>query len=214
VIIYHGHPSEPSLEKCRTLAPSYDHGAEFSAKSARRTYDEPYIIDNGAFAAFKNDEAWDRDAFEEMLAWAHDHQRDPDFVVIPDVVGDADATFDRSEAWATRIDFTTYLAVQDGMGFERATDFARDIGAAGLFVGGSKDWKRSTAHLWVQHAHDSNLKCHIARPWDLKAADELGADSVDTTTIVAWGSWEKLRQLECQQTLSGALATTDGGAKE
>lgn len=202
MIIYHGHPSEPSLQKCRSLAPSYDHGAEFSDKVGRRTYDEPYIVDNGAFAAHKNGEDWDAEEFREMLDWAEAHQRDPDFVVIPDVVGDADATFDRSAEWADEISFTTYLAVQDGMAFDCATAFAQEIGAAGLFVGGSKPWKRRTAEAWVRHAHDAGLKCHIARPWDLVAADTMGADSVDTTTVVAWGAWWKLEQLETQTRLS------------
>jgi len=199
--IYHGHPSDRSLAKCREIAPSYQHGAEFSAKTGRRLYDEPYIVDNGAFAAFKNDEEWDSDAFREMLDWAEAHQNDPDFVVIPDVVGDAESTFDRSKKWADEIEHTTYFACQDGMDPTTVPEFASDIGAAGLFVGGSNEWKRRTASEWVVNAHEHGLKCHIARPWDLKSAEMLGADSVDTTSIVAWGAWHKLRQLEEQSAL-------------
>lgn len=201
MIIYHGHPSEPSLEKCRELAPSYRHGAEFSDKAGRRRYDEPYIIDNGAFAAFKNDTEWDATEFEEMLSWTDDHQRDPDFVVVPDVVGDATATFDRSAEWADRIDYPTYQPVQDGMSVDDAIAFTRDTGSDGIFIGGSKSWKRRTAHRWIQAAHDAGLKAHLARPWDLTAAASLGADSCDTTTVVAWGAWYKLEQLEVQATV-------------
>lgn len=201
MIIYHGHPSEPSLEKCRELAPSYRHGAEFSDKQGRRNYDEPYIVDNGAFAAFKNGDEWDPEEFEEMLGWVTDHQRDPDFVVVPDVVGDADATYKRGAEWAGRIPFTTYQPVQDGMDYATAIDFALDTESAGLFIGGSREWKRRTARDWIAKAHTAGLRAHLARPWDLKAAEQLGADSVDTTTVVAWGEWHKLPALEEQTVL-------------
>lgn len=194
--IYHGHPSTPSLEKCRRLAPSHEHGAEFSDLGHSIEYNEPYIIDNGAFAAFKNDTDWDPSEFEEMLAWVDDHQRDPDFVVVPDVVGEANATFQRSHEWASRIDYETYQPVQDGMGVSESIEFALETGSVGVFVGGSKPWKKRTAHQWIQASHEAGLRCHIARPWDLVDALELGADSVDTTTVVAWSGWDKLRRLE------------------
>ena len=201
MIIYHGHPSKPSLRKCYKLAPSYTHGAEFSDKSGRRTYDYPYIIDNGAFSAWSNGESWDREAFVEFLEWAEKNERDPDFVVVPDVVGEAEATYFRSANWVNRIPFSTYQAVQDGMNIGEAIDFTERTGSDGIFIGGTKEWKRKTSRKWIEAAHESGLKAHIARPWDLKTAEELGADSVDTTTIVAWGAWHKLRALEEQTTL-------------
>lgn len=202
MIIYHGHPSKPSLEKCRELAPSFKHGAEFSDKTGRRRYDEPYIIDNGAFGAYKNDMEWDSEGFVEMLEWTDSHPRDPDFVVVPDVVGDAEKSLERSREWASRIDYSTYLAVQDGMEHHDVVRVALDLGCEGLFVGGSKGWKKRTASRWVRVGNNNGLGVHLARPWDLVVASELGFDSCDTTTVVAWGAWYKLRQLEEQSTFS------------
>lgn len=202
MIIYHGHPSQPSLTKCRQLAPSFSHGAEFSDKTGRRLYDEPYIVDNGAYSAFKNGHEWDEDSFREFLGWADEHQRDPDFVVVPDVVGDAEATYHRSQQWADQIEYPTYQPVQDEMGFDEAIEFTIETGSVGIFVGGSKPWKRKTAKRWVKTANEYGLNCHIARPWDLLTAAEYGADSVDTTTIVAWGAWDKLTQLEEQSQIA------------
>lgn len=194
--IYHGHPSEPSLAKCRDLAPSFEHGAEFSDKVGRRDYDNPYIVDNGAFAAFKNDEEWDSDEFVEMLEWTKDNIREPEWVVVPDVVGETQATYERSREWVDEIDHATYQPVQDGMDIDMAIDFTLETGSEGVFIGGSKEWKKRTAKDWIDIAHDNNLKAHVARPWDLLAAYRMGADSCDTTTVVAWGSWDKLRTLE------------------
>lgn len=210
MIIYHGHPSKPSLQKCREAAPSVEHGAEFSAKEGRRTYDEPYIVDNGAFAAHKHDREWNPGEFREMLEWTANHQRDPDFVVVPDVVGDAEATYERSAEWADRIPFITYQPVQDGMEPETTIRFAIEHNAEGIFVGGSKVWKKRTAHEWVRVCHRELLKCHIARPWDYFACYKMGADSLDTTSVVAWSNWDRLRRFETRlqkcQTLTEAYA--------
>lgn len=43
MIIYHGHPSPNSIERCREVAPSHTHGAEWSP--AKMTpHDWPYIL--------------------------------------------------------------------------------------------------------------------------------------------------------------------------
>jgi len=205
MIIYHGHPSKPSLEKARNAAPSYRHGAEFSDKAGARRYDEPYIIDNGAFAAHKNDEEWDGKTYLELLSYFEAHDRDPDFAIVPDVVGDANATFERSGEWADNIPFETYQPVQDGMGFDEAIEFALETDSSGIFVGGSTEWKRRTARDWVVEGHKAGLKVHIGRPGGVSgilAAERWGADSVDTTSFVAWAEWGKLREIEEQRGLT------------
>ena len=59
-----------------------------------------------------------------------------------------------------------------------------------------KQWKKKTARKWIEAAHENGLKAHIARPWDIWKADVMGADSVDTTSIVAWANWERLKKVE------------------
>lgn len=203
MIIYHGHPSPNSIEACREAAPSHTHGAEWSP--AKMTpHDWPYIVDNGAFAAFKHDKPWNQDEFLATVSEVEKMPREPDFVVLPDVVASPQATYDRSEIWADWIDYSTAMAVQDGMDPEEAVVFADRIGAETIFVGGTVDWKRRVAEDFVTAAHDHGLRCHIGRPNDLTWAKNTGADSVDTTTIVQDENWGKLRTLEQQSTLRRA----------
>lgn len=203
MIIYHGHPSPNSIEACRKAAPSHSHGAEWSP--AKMTpHDWPYILDNGAFHAYVNGYPWDADAFVGRLAEIPVKMpRDPDFVVLPDVVTDPESTKKRSQQWAGIIDYPTAFAVQDGVDPTDATEFAHRLDADYLFVGGTVAWKRRWAETFVTAAHGAGLKCHIGRPGDIGWAIEIGADSVDTTTIVHNQDWQRLRRLEEQTTLPG-----------
>lgn len=205
--IYHGHPSPASIESCREAAPSHTHGAEWSP--AKMTpHDWPYILDNGAFSAFVNGVPWDATAFVGRLVQIETMPRDPDFVVLPDVVTDPQATKERAAQWAPIIDAPTAFPVQDGIDPETAVEVCDRLDAGTIFVGGTVGWKRRHAEAFVAAAHDHGLDCHIGRPGDLTWAEDIGADSVDTTTIVHDQAWHKLDQLEEQQT----LAATDGGA--
>lgn len=164
-------------------------------------HDWPYILDNGAYRAFKRGEPWDVDAFVGRVAQLDTMPRDPDFVVLPDCVASPERTRERSEQWAGVIHAPTAYAVQDGCDPEDAVDFADRVEAVALFVGGTVRWKRTHAEEVATAAHDHGLRCHIGRPNDLTWAKAIGADSVDTSTIVRDGAWHKLEQLEQQQTL-------------
>lgn len=205
--IYHGHPSPKSIENCRDAAPSYTHGAEWSHQKMT-PHDWPYILDNGAFHAYKNGVPWDADAFVGRLAQIGSMPRDPDFVVLPDVVTDPEGTKKRSQQWVGVIDYPTAFAVQDGVKPDDAVQFADRVDAEYLFVGGTAEWKRRNAEAFVEAAHEHGLGCHIGRPGDLLCPEKIGADSVDTTSIVHNGTFEKLRALEVQQTF---VPATDGG---
>lgn len=202
MIIYHGHPSPNSIDSCREAAPSHTHGAEWSP--AKMTpHDWPYILDNGAFAAYANNEPWDVDAFVGRLSQLDSMPRPPDFVVLPDVVTSPEETKKRAAQWAGVIDERTAFPVQDGIEPEEAMGVADRLGAEVVFVGGTVAWKREVAADMVTCAHDHGLECHIGRPGDLTWAEQTGADSVDTTSVVQDQAWGKLEQLETQQTLGG-----------
>lgn len=204
--IYHGHPSPNSIQSAREAAPSYTHGAEYS--SLKMTpHDWPYILDNGAFRAYIRNEPWDVDAFVGRLAQIDTMPRDPDFVVLPDVVTDPTATRERATQWAGVIEYPTSYPVQDGVDPADAVSIADRLGADTLFVGGTVKWKRSHAEAFVTTAHDHGLRCHIGRPGDLVWADRIGADSVDTTSIVRNESWHRLQRLEN----AAAQASLDAG---
>jgi len=204
MIIYHGWAAEKHLEIARSYAPSYTHGAEFGRDMWLRE-SKPYIIDNGAFSAYKNNREWDSTEFESMLEWASDRDADPDFVIVPDKVGDAKKTYERSRDWVDRLEFDTYQPIQDGMDIDEAVDFAMNTGSVGVFIGGSVPWKRKNAANIINVAHENGLKAHIGRPGGIKgilAADKWGADSVDTVSFKRNQTFSKLSQLEGQCELS------------
>ena len=211
VKIYHGHPSPDVIEKCREAAPSYKHGAEWSHQKMT-PHDWPYILDNGAFHAYKHNKPWDATAFVRRLNQLGSMPREPDFVVLPDVVTNPELTKKRSKEWAKIIDHPTAFPCQDGIKPDEATEFAQRIGARVLFIGGTREWKRENSEALAEAAHDSGLKCHIGRPGNLVWARDVGADSVDLTSIARDGSYHRLEYLENNGTQQQFLfASTDGG---
>lgn len=199
MIIYHGHPSPASIDSCRDAAPSHTHGAEWSHQKMT-PHDWPYILDNGAFQAFKRNEPWDADAFVGRLSQLSSMPRDPDFVVLPDVVTDSERTVERATKWAGVIDYETAFPVQDGIKPERAVELCERLDCGTIFIGGTVAWKRRHAAEFVDAAHENGLRCHIGRPGDLVWADSISADSVDTTSILQSESWHRLERLESAPT--------------
>jgi hypothetical protein len=218
--IFHGGASKDNLAKARRIAPSYDHGNTWSPNELN-VRDEPWIYDNGAYSAWVNDETWDADNWLNVMSRAYEAVADgrmpePEFIVLPDVVGDAEATYARTERYFDECpnDWGWYFAMQDGMNIERACRFARDLGCGGVFVGGTSEWKQKHAEEIVLQAHLRGMEAHIARPSLPRAsevtqeakgfrwAERIGADSCDTTTVVINGTWKHLRRLEQQSDLS------------
>ena len=196
MIIYHGNPNPSDIEACRDAAPSYDHRAEYDIESFRLNTGIPYILDNGAFNCYKKNKPWDATLFVRRLNQAKDKDPDPDFVILPDVVTDPRGTYRRAREWAPWIDYPTLYPCQDGVSPERACDIAEELDAGGIFVGGTVEWKRENAERFVETSHDNDLWCHIGRPGDLVWAEDIGADSVDTSSIVRNQAWERLSRIE------------------
>ena len=216
--IYHGHPSPKSIQRAREAAPNHTHGAEWSPmKMTPKSW--PYILDNGAFHAYTSGHPWDSTGFVKRLLEIRERMpRDPDFVVLPDVVTNPDETFKRSRVWAdllSRMDLPMALALQDGMKPGHVAKFIAENEIEVLFLGGTTEWKRKNAESFRNTAHQFDLHFHIGRPSDLKWALEIGADSVDTTSIVQNGTFYKLEELEEQATLNGNGRCVDtGGNRE
>ena len=109
----------------------------------------------------------------------------PDFVVVPDIVGDGAASLARSLEmvdWVPPELAVRYLVVQEGMTSMQVAEALPHFG--GLFVGGaSMAWKLGTAPEWIALAHAHDRQCHIGRIGTLarlELARQLGADSVDS----------------------------------
>jgi len=198
MIIYHGCPSRPNIKEANQRAPTYTHGACWTPQRMTPA-DCPYILDNGAFRAFINNEPWDVDAFVGRLAQIETMPHDPDFVVLPDIVTNPSMTKERATQWAGIIDYRTAYPAQDGVEPEECVEICDRLGCSAIFLGGSVEWKRRHGKSFVETAHAHDLDCHIARPGDLQWADQIGADSVDTTSIVRNQAWHRLENLESGQ---------------
>lgn len=207
--IYHGEPGAPDLQRCRESAPSFDHGMMMASSLTNK--DEPWALDNGAFVCWNRGEHWltsgRAEAFVRQVKRIHEKPRQPDFVVLPDVVADAEQTVRRSEQWATIIreefgltNLPLYVACQNGMGLAWVIALAGRVNADGIFVGGDMDYKQSMVPKLVE----TDYTVHIGRPGSLVWANHVGADSVDSTSIVRNNAWHRLENLEEQTELTEA----------
>jgi len=139
----------------------------------------PVMCDNDRYSVWSKGKKWDEVAFWRMLDVVQATD-DPISVVVPDVVGDADATFREWDAWSARLRsrrLRLALAVQDGMtpqSVRRNTD--PDV----VFVGGTTEWKRRTVWQWCNnfpHVHVGRVN---SERW-LWNAHRCGAKSTDGT---------------------------------
>ena len=142
----------------------------------------PWFYDNGAFADWNNGRPFDEATFVADLHRIYLAIDRPEWIVLPDIVTGGLASLRFSLSWRHRCKGLAplYLAVQDGMHPEDLTD-VRNI--AGLFVGGSLEWKIRTGAKWVAAARTLGMKCHIGRVGTAKRvrwALRIGADSIDS----------------------------------
>ena len=131
----------------------------------------PYVLDNGCFTC------WEPDEFVKMLFKTRECHK-PLWVCVPDVVGDAAATVELYETWASVVQAFGYnlaFVAQDGM---EPSDVPTN--AVACFVGGTTDWKLENAHKFK----GVRPWLHIGRVNTIKRllwAKEIGADSIDGT---------------------------------
>lgn len=191
----------------RNLAELDKHGWRLlvSARGVLRNEGFRYALDNGAWTAFQRREPFDVAAFVravDMLGAG------ADFVVVPDKVGDADATRRMADEWIPRLGgLRLYIAVQDGM---TAEDLPTEC--AGVFVGGSTEWKLRTAPYWRAETTRRGMLCHVARVNTEKRIEwcrSFGATSVDGSSAsrfaVTTERLDRSRRRSVQLSMEGAL---------
>lgn len=143
-----------------------DLGLAFTPTDYQRKGDYSHFLDNDAFGAYRHKKRFNGANFLKMLDREQD--KNPDFVVLPDIVAGGLASLEFSIKWLDFLEFLDYrfrwyLAVQDGMtDTSIPTDILKRI--SGLFVGGSGwEWKRKTAEMWVRLAKRYGLDVHVGR---------------------------------------------------
>lgn len=202
--IYHGACSPGDIRRANQIAPGIRHGHCWSPQK-QTPHDNPWFLDNGVYSAWDNDRDWYPEPWAEALMNCREKMpRDPDFVVLPDALGDAEKTLARSRRLADNVfpDWTRAFAVQDGMSVTFALDAADELDCGYLFIGGTAEWKRRTAEDFIGPAHNAGLRVHIARPslpGGIMWARDIGADSIDTTSIVRTPAWHHLERVANQQ---------------
>lgn len=154
-----------------------------SARGEHRTEGFGYAIDNGAWTAHQRGEPFDAGAFARVLdALA----AGADWIIVPDVVGESRASLELTAAWLPRV--AAYgrpmlIAVQDGMVFADVAPWV--AGGAGIFLGGSTEWKLASAVAWGRWCAERDAYYHIGRVNTcrrIRLAQEAGADSIDGTS--------------------------------
>lgn len=148
-----------------------------------------YMLDNGAFYLWQEGKPFDERKFLDLLNKVRGFANKPDFGVCPDKVAAGWDSLEYSMAWRDRLpaDWPWYLAVQDGMtpcGVLQVVDRF-----AGLFVGGTSEWKLRSLPGWVHLARQERKQIHVGRVNSLSRAFYVtkvcGADSFDGT------SWQR-----------------------
>ena len=138
----------------------------------------PYALDNGAYPAWKNGTKWDEVAWLRLLDRAARCPMQPEWVLVPDVVTNREATLEAWGRWLPEVvqrGLVPAFAVQDGM---TADDVPGD--AKVLFVGGSTEWKWQTVPMWCSQFR----RVHVGRVNyinQLEICYQVGAESTDGT---------------------------------
>lgn len=203
---------EPRLEELgwgrmkidRSFTPRGKHGGQWMHYKG-----EPWALDNGAFIQWSRQGKpigsgeYDFSSFEARLDELDRHMswdpcRSPLFVVVPDLPAQGLESLCFSLDWIhktmadhpeSRWIYRFYLAVQDGMDPAHLQLECHECGEpvaehfAGIFLGGSDQFKRETALAWSAHAKAHGLKFHYARAGTIekmKHAHLVGADSLDS----------------------------------
>lgn len=107
-----------------------------------------YALDNDRYSSWAKGSEWDESAWRRMITKAADVEFNPLWCIVPDIVGDACATFDEWRRYYDEMPsgWRKALAVQDGMTVAsvKALNPQPDV----IAVGGTTKWKRRTLWEW------------------------------------------------------------------
>jgi hypothetical protein len=173
--------SRTGTKRNLTLMREYGWRLLVSATGVWRNEGFPYAIDNGAWTAFQQGKPFDGARFQGLVTAMG---RGADWIVLPDVVGNAVATASITENWLDALDgYRTLAVIQDGAE-ERVLE--RLVGHVyGFFLGGSTDYKLANIDRWSLWSKAHAAYFHVGRVNSNKRIRKCalaGVDSVDGTS--------------------------------
>jgi len=175
----------PNATKLATCFSNRYLGQIFTPRSWRRPeLPLPWAADNDCYS---QGEAFDLGVYLAWLERMRPYSRRCLFATLPDVVGDAEATLERSLSVLpelAELDYPRAFVLQDGCNYKLVP--WRDIEA--VFIGGTTAWKLSQDARYLAHVAKGLGKwVHMGRVNSferMKVAFMWGCDSVDGTSLV------------------------------
>lgn len=164
-------------------------GLCFTPMNHNVKYKGRFFVDNGAYHYYTHNKQFIATPMISLI----NRYPNYDFAILPDIVRGGKESLRLSEKWYNWLkkDIRWYLSVQDGITPNDISYFIDKID--GIFVGGSKQWKKDTMNSWIEFSHSIGLKCHIGRFGTLRKmiyARDCGADSIDSSnaskSLPAW----------------------------
>ena len=145
----------------------------------------PFILDNGAFISWRNDQEWNEDRFLGTVDKVYKSGKKPDFVILPDKVGGGVASLALSHSWIERLpkEWPKALASQDGLTNQELISAMSHEDISVWFLGGT-DAHKLHAKDYCEAAHRIGKKFHFARCSTLEKLDwamEIRVDSLDSS---------------------------------
>jgi len=222
MMVYTGGVGGQALEQLRR----FERGMLVSPRAWRRPIEGiPWALDNAAYRSYLRGEPWAEEPFVKLF-FDEDYYGEgklyvesygvglPRFAVVPDIVCGGNESLEFSRDWFDRLphDLRWYLAVQPGMREEdvaEAWEEAEELSGlclAGIFVGGTLDYKWRTIEQWRRFTHERDAALHVGGLSSLKAlvrVELAGADSVDSTAFARFGTFhvvEEARRIARRQT--------------
>ena len=144
-----------------------------------------YAIDNGAYGYYLRKQPFNDKAFYKVLdEWSIG----ADWVAIPDKVGDWYTTLSNLNIWLPRLEgygCALLVVVQDGCELDNYTELMSvlsDNRIAGIFVGGTTEWKLSNLDTLSMLCHSVDKTIHVGRVNSgkrIRLCHSANVDSVD-----------------------------------
>lgn len=149
----------------------------------------PYALDNGAFSCWTPEtntfdfEKWAQmeESWRRLLFWAQSSNQKARWAIVPDVVGNREATLEQWPRFAHEVvaaGIPLAVACQDGMTAEdvRKLKPAPEV----ITIGGSTEWKWATVEMWAREFPRVHLlRCNS--PEKLYYLENLHIESTDGT---------------------------------